>query len=176
MTITATPLGGGFTEGAAGVTIEDGGTQEGTEITTLDFGDNLSVTVTGTEATITGVGLNAEQRHEIDQVPGLVDKTEDLEILSTSRTWADAVAADASFAVNVARPTNAELESDTYGTSHTYTNLNAASGYVVIRIALAADIRDYRLHKTESDATERFYSGSHFPSPALRHHLPLPRL
>ena len=48
--IYLSPTGGGI----SGVTIEDGGTEEGTDITTLNFGDNLDVTVVGTEATVTG--------------------------------------------------------------------------------------------------------------------------
>ena len=97
--------------------------------------------------------LTAEQEHELDQIQGLVDKTEDLSVENVTRTWADAPAADAQLSANAARPTNAELESGTYGTSHTFTNLNAAAGYIVIRIALAADIRDYR--STRPKATPR---------------------
>ena len=37
-----------------GLTIEDSGTEEGTGITTLNFGANLGVTVTGTQADIAG--------------------------------------------------------------------------------------------------------------------------
>ena len=44
-------FGGG---GGSGVTVEDSGTEEGTSITTLNFDDNLDVSVAGTEATITG--------------------------------------------------------------------------------------------------------------------------
>lgn len=45
------PASGG---GAAGVIVQDSGTQEGSGIETLNFGDNLAVTVAGGVATVTG--------------------------------------------------------------------------------------------------------------------------
>ena len=41
-------------DGATGVTVENSGTQQGTGVTTFNFGANISATVTGTEATIVG--------------------------------------------------------------------------------------------------------------------------
>ena len=41
-------------DGATGVIVEDSGTQQGTGITTINFGANISATVTGTEATVVG--------------------------------------------------------------------------------------------------------------------------
>ena len=43
-----------MTTASGGLTIEDSGTEEGTGITTLNFGANLGVTVTGTQADIAG--------------------------------------------------------------------------------------------------------------------------
>ena len=41
-------------DGATGVIVEDSGTQQGTGVTTINFGANISATVTGTEATVVG--------------------------------------------------------------------------------------------------------------------------
>ena len=41
-------------DGATGVIVQDSGTEQGAGITTLNFGANISATVTGTEATIVG--------------------------------------------------------------------------------------------------------------------------
>ena len=85
----------------------------------------------------------AEAKAQLADIPNLERKTGDL-IVHTTRTWVDA--ADAEVTGFAGRPASlADITGETYHGSLTQ---GAAEDYIVVRIPLANDLRDYRVDQT----------------------------
>ena len=87
----------------------------------------------------------SQVKAQLADIPNLEAKTGDL-IVHTTRTWANAT--DAEVTGFAGRPaTLADIVGETYHTSLTQ---GVAEDYIVIRIPLANDLRDYRINQTDA--------------------------
>ena len=87
----------------------------------------------------------AQVRAQLADIPNLEAKTGDL-IVHTTRTWANAT--DAEVTGFAGRPASlADIVGETYSISLTQ---GVAEDYIVVRIPLANDLRDYRINQTDT--------------------------
>ena len=129
-------------------------------------GDTTLSTGTGAVSVKQGgewvVEYEIENRYELEEVEHLALLTDDLSN-EHAKTWAAASATDAAFTLFAGSgATLAEIQAATFVTTHTYTNLDASSDFMVFRLSLTDDKRDYRALFTEDDDTERRTNGGTF--------------
>ena len=107
-----------------------------------------------------GGSLTAEQEHDLEAIPALLDKTVDLAVEVTARAWGNVnLTIDGGFTSHVARPTAvSDVSGLTYHEYQPNASGHEATGYTIIRIPLARDSRDYRVSQVGSLGT--FYISS----------------
>ena len=105
-------------------------------------------------------GLTAQQQHDLSLVPGLLDKTSDLEITRERDAWR--TAPDFLMARDIATPSNATLEALTYSASLTYNTLTINDNYLILRGPTTGRIKRVRVVHTEQGGDIRYTEGSHF--------------
>ena len=117
----------------------------------------LNISDTWTEYVVSGV--TDDDRHLLDQVPGLVDKTQDL-VVENEYTWADSSDGDIAFRLD-APPTpwlSSALWTSTYNIDAPDNGLN----YLVFRIPIDADITEWQVERTRGAVVHEFHgSGFH---------------
>ena len=117
----------------------------------------LNISDTWTEYVVSGV--TDDDRHLLDQVPGLVDKTQDL-VVENEYTWADSSDGDIAFRLD-APPTpwlSSALWTSTYNIDAPDNGLN----YLAFRIPIDADITEWQVERTRGAVVHEFHgSGFH---------------
>ena len=105
-----------------------------------------------TEDTVTVEVLTDADRHDINSIPGLLDKTADLLVEILSRTWGDVADIDlGAFASDDSGNLGpSQASALTYYTSRTPTASDTRNAYAYIRIPDDRDARDYRIRQDGS--------------------------
>ena len=103
--------------------------------------------------------LTDDDRHLIDQVPGIVDKTQDLAV-ENEYTWADSTDGDIAFRLDA--PPTPWLATALWTDTYTIGALDAGLNYLVFRIPHSGDITEWQVERTRGTATHDFHgSGFH---------------
>ena len=148
--------GGGLADGVA----------DSVALTLASNGTDVTVTL-GRSAgladltdTLTLALITDDEAHQLSQIPGLEDKTQDLAV-ENSYTWADSE--DGDIAIRSDAPPTPWLASTIWDDERTIVNADISGGddYLVLRIGINADVTEFRVQITRG-SNEFAYNGSAF--------------
>ena len=99
--------------------------------------------------------LTADERHDLEQVPGLIEATQDI-VVEREYAWADSSDGDIAFRSDA--PPTPWLTDALWDDEWTISAGDATDNYLVLRIGIDADVTVFRVERTRGTVTHEYTS------------------